>query len=112
MWKEALRSRIFLVLVVAAFLAYAGFTLLEIRKPDAREVGSVEDLLALRDRTDVNVLFVLVDTLRAHRMGAYGYERDTSPMFDYMADSGVLFRRHLSQSSWTKCSMVRCSVSP
>lgn len=106
MWKEALRSRLFLGLAIAAFLAYAGFTLLEIRKPDPREIGGVDDLLALRERTDVNVLFVLVDTLRAHRMGAYGYERDTSPTFDYMAESGILFGRHLAQSSWTKCSMA------
>lgn len=106
MWKDALRSRFFMGLIVTGFLVYAGFTVLEIQKADPREVGSVDDLLALRDRTDVNVLFVLVDTVRAHRMSAYGYERETSPMFDYMANSGVLFGRHLSQSSWTKCSMA------
>jgi len=44
---------------------------------DSRPVGAIEDLLALRDRADLNVLFVLVDTLRADRLGSYGYERDT-----------------------------------
>jgi arylsulfatase A-like enzyme len=54
----------------------------------------------------LNVLFVLVDTLRAHRLSAYGYERETSPTFDYMSSTGVRFARHLAQSSWTKCSMA------
>jgi len=106
MWKEILRSRWFFALAVTAFLVLVVFSFVGIRNADPREVGSVDDILALRDRSDVNVLFVLVDTLRAHRMAAYGYERETSPMFDYMADSGILFGRHIAQSSWTKCSMA------
>jgi arylsulfatase A-like enzyme len=57
-------------------------------------------------RDDVNVLFVLVDTLRAERLGCYGYPRDTSPLLDRLAASGIRFDRHLAQSSWTKASMA------
>ncbi len=88
-----------------AFLA----SLVEIRDPsdwDRRRVGSVEDIEALRDREDLNLLFVVIDTLRAERLGSYGYERDTSPGLDRLADSGVRFARHLAQSSWTKTSMA------
>lgn len=106
MLNDILRSRWFFALAVLAFLVYAGSTLIETRNADSRPKGSVDDILAMRDRDDINVLFILVDTVRAHRIGAYGYERDTSPMFDYMASTGVLFRRHLAQSSWTKCSMA------
>ena len=73
---------------------------------DPRPRGALEDLLALRERSDLNVLFILVDTLRADRMGAYGYERDTSPNLDALAASGIRFAQQISQSSWTKCSMA------
>ncbi len=72
---------------------------------DSRPRGAIEDVLALRDRGDVNVLFILVDTLRADRLGAYGYERETSPHVDALAASGIRFAQQVSQSSWTKCSM-------
>ena len=83
--------------------------LFEIRLPgdwDRRPRGSVEDIEQLRDRSDLNVLFILVDTLRAEHLGCYGYARDTSPVLDRLANSGVRFGRHLAQSSWTKASMA------
>lgn len=73
---------------------------------DRRPVGTAADIRALAERDDVNVLFILIDTLRADRLGCYGYERDTSPLLDILASRGVRFDRHLSQSSWTKCSMA------
>ncbi len=91
--------------IVIAFLS----TFVEIRLPgdwDRRPRGSAEDIARLRDRGDLNVLFIVVDTLRAERLGSYGYERDTSPVLDGLAHSGVRFERHLAQSTWTKSSMV------
>jgi len=73
---------------------------------DSRPTGSVQDIAKLRDRKDLNVLFVLIDTLRAEHLGCYGYQRDTSPVLDRLASTGVRFGRHLSQSSWTKASMA------
>ena len=34
---------------------------------------------------DPNVVLVVVDTLRADRLGCYGYETDTSPAIDELA---------------------------
>jgi arylsulfatase A-like enzyme len=73
---------------------------------DHRPLGSAEDIAQLRDRDDLNVMFILIDTLRAERLGSYGYDRDTSPVLDRLANSGVRFERHLAQSSWTKASMA------
>jgi len=84
-------------------------TFVEIRLPgdwDRRPRGSAADIAGLRERDDLNLLFILVDTLRAERLGSYGYERDTSPALDRLARSGVRFERHLAQSSWTKASMA------
>lgn len=38
-----------------------------------------------------DVLLVTIDTLRADRLGAYGYDKPTSPHFDRLAASGALF---------------------
>ncbi len=73
---------------------------------ERRPRGSAEDITRLPERDGLNVLFIVIDTLRADRLGSYGYERATSPVMDRLAGSGVRFARHLSQSSWTKASMA------
>jgi arylsulfatase A-like enzyme len=72
----------------------------------SRPRGSVEDLALLRDRGDLNVVFILVDTLRADRLSLYGYERRTTPVIDDLANHGIVFERVIAQSSWTKTSMA------
>lgn len=41
----------------------------------------------------MNVVFIVVDTLRASRLGCYGYIKPTSPTIDRLAAHGVLFER-------------------
>ncbi len=48
-----------------------------------------------------NVIFILVDTLRADHLGAYGSARDTSPNLDAFARGSVFFRDARSQASCT-----------
>jgi len=59
-----------------------------------------------REQRDLNLVFLLVDTLRADRLGAYGYPRPTSPNIDALAGRGVLFEDVVAQSTWTKTSMA------
>jgi arylsulfatase A-like enzyme len=106
MSRSLLRARWpWLVAVFLILAAYAS-TWFEIRSGDPRPVGSATHIRLFERFGDTNVLFVLIDTLRSHRVGCYGYERDTTPTLDYMAQTGVRFARHLAQSSWTKCSMA------
>ena len=92
---------------LAALLALGGLaSMFRIRGP-SRPAGEITtDLPALKDRGDVNVVFILIDTLRADRLASYGYERATSPVMDDLAGGGVRFANAQSQSSWTKCSMA------
>ena len=96
--------------VLLALALVAAFLLRSIRiepgESSWRPTGSVEDLVTLSERTDTNILFVLIDTLRAERMSAYGYERDTTPFLKELASTGIRFDRHIAQSSWTKSSMA------
>jgi arylsulfatase A-like enzyme len=48
-----------------------------------------------------NIVLIIVDTLRADHVGAYGYTRDTTPNVDEFAGEGILFRRAYSTSSKT-----------
>jgi arylsulfatase A-like enzyme len=72
----------------------------------SRPTGTVRDLALLRNRGDLNVVFILVDTLRADRMSLYGYGRPTTPIIDDLANHGIVFERVIAQSSWTKTSMA------
>ncbi len=70
-----------------------------------RPLADVSALETLAERDDVNVLFVLIDTLRADRLSANDYERGTSANLKALAEGGVRFSNVVSQSSWTKVSM-------
>ncbi|MEW6071640.1 MAG: sulfatase [Planctomycetota bacterium] len=48
-----------------------------------------------------NLLLISIDTLRADRLGCYGYARDTSPALDRFAAGSVLFRDVAAPSPWT-----------
>ena len=52
-----------------------------------------------------NVVVLLVDALRADRLGCYGYERETSPRIDALASQSHLFTHAYAQSPWTKPSI-------
>jgi arylsulfatase A-like enzyme len=90
---------------LAIALAYAVLSF-EPALHDPRPPGSASDIEALAERDDLNVLFILIDTLRSDRLSGYGYERETSPTLDALAKRGARFHRHLAQSSWTKASMA------
>ena len=84
-----------------------------LRSPTTRAlVGAVQGLLALLglpgcDRGAApppgapSVILVSIDTLRADRLGAYGYERPTTPALDQLAAGGVLFERAVAPAPWT-----------
>lgn len=52
-----------------------------------------------------NVLLITIDTLRADRLGCYGYQRDTSPRLDALAASGVRFHQARAQGPMTRFSV-------
>jgi len=95
---------LFVVVIVAATAYLIEFV--KPKGPGGRPIGTAADIETLRERKDLNVLFILIDTLRSDRLGSYGYERNTSPVLDRIAAEGARFAHHLSQSSWTKCSMA------
>jgi arylsulfatase A-like enzyme len=58
------------------------------------------------DQRAKNLVLISLDTLRADRLGAYGYERDTSPALDALAARGARFDTVIAESNWTLPSHV------
>lgn len=53
-----------------------------------------------------NIVLISIDTLRADRLGCYGYGRETSPAVDGLAKQGTLFLNAVSPAHWTLPSHV------
>lgn len=49
----------------------------------------------------VNVLLILIDTLRADYLGSYGSTSGASPVIDRLAATGALFEKNIGQCTWT-----------
>ena len=89
---------------VTAVVAAAAFALVNLAaRPGGRE--STADRAPV-DAAQPSVVLVVIDTLRADHLGAYGYDKPTSPHFDALAAESVLFERAISQAAWTKPSIA------
>src|SRR5439155_633275 len=49
-----------------------------------------------------NVILYVADTLRADRLGCFGYRRPTSPRLDAFARESLVFETAMAQASWTR----------
>ena len=53
-----------------------------------------------------NVIFILVDTLRADHLSYFGYERNTTPNIDAFANESLSFLNAFSPAPWTPTAMA------
>ena len=52
-------------------------------------------------RDGTNVLFVILDTVRADHLTPYGYEQNTTPTLDAFAKEACVYTEAVSQAPWT-----------
>lgn len=69
-------------------------------------VTTVDAARAAGDGPGRNVLVLLVDALRADRLGLHGYPRDSSPNLDRAARDGLVFDRAFTPTPWTLPAVV------
>jgi arylsulfatase len=50
----------------------------------------------------MNVIWIVLDALRADHLSAYGYERDTAPNLAAIAQDGVVFDAAFTSTTWTR----------
>jgi arylsulfatase len=48
-----------------------------------------------------NIVYIVVDTLRADALSCYGNKKTTTPAMDALASDGILFENAYASSSWT-----------
>ena len=58
-----------------------------------------------------SIILIVIDTLRADYLGAYGFDGPISPNLDALALESVLFERCSSQAPWTTPSMASMMTS-
>jgi len=82
-----------LAVVLLAFFFNINISVLLKKETDKPE-GKTQDKL--------NVIVILLDAVRSDHLGCYGYDRNTSPNIDRLAEEGVLFKKAFAQSSHTQ----------
>lgn len=87
----------------AVAAAAAVFVLLGTGMTASRTVGERSDIdnLPPAPAGAVNVVFIILDTVRAESLGLYGYARPTTPRIERIAARGVMFERAISNAPWT-----------
>jgi len=55
---------------------------------------------------DCNIVLITIDALRADHLSCYGYDRETSPNIDNIADDGIIYKKAIAPCSWTVPSMA------
>lgn len=68
------------------------------------ELSVIKKLRRIRARStpeEPNVVMIVLDTLRADRLGTYGNDRGLSPGLDALGNRGVVFDRAFAASPWT-----------
>ncbi len=50
---------------------------------------------------DINVVLIVIDTLRSDHLPFYGYKKNTSPFLLELSKNSTLFKNAFSASSWT-----------
>ena len=93
--------------VVALVIAGAGLWWFLSSRP-ARSASGLDLGRAAAGRTDLNLLVITLDTTRADRIGAYGYQGVETPTIDRLASEGVLFEQAMATASLTL--PAHCSI--
>ena len=59
-----------------------------------------------RPKPGTSLLVIVVDSMRADHIDAYGYPRATTPRIDALSHAGVTFDKAYTQAPWTKPSVA------
>jgi choline-sulfatase len=89
------RTRRLLTVAASAALAVSlGALLVQRLRPPQTDAEARARLTRLRPAPgEVNLVFVTLDTLRADRLGCYGFQAVSTPVIDGLAGDGVLFEQ-------------------
>ncbi len=102
MGAEAARKRLDIATgVCGAFIVLTGVALVRspFLDPAGFRVPDVNRQALPQDRP--NVLWIVLDTVRADRMSVYGYDKETTPFLERWGRRATVFDRAISDGMWT-----------
>ena len=85
----------------AASVAYISVAALGINYFAWRQENSAQAALPPAAAGAPNIVLVILDTVRADHLSAYGYERKTTPYLETLVAEGTAFDNAVAPSSWT-----------
>ncbi len=97
------RKPLFFILIgvlVAVLIIFFILTRFLPTKED-RYISELEELMRPLDVSELNILFITLDTTRADHLGCYGYDRAETPNMDRLAETGILFKNATCQVPFT-----------
>jgi arylsulfatase A-like enzyme/Tfp pilus assembly protein PilF len=87
---------IFIGVLAALFILY--YSLMRpLSTKEAKYISDIKKLMRPLDVSELNILFITLDTTRADRIGCYGYDKVETPNMDRLAGSGILFENATCQ---------------
>ena len=98
-----LRKPLFFILIgVLAALLIIFYTLTKLLPiKEAKYISDIKKLMRPLDVSELNILFITLDTTRADHLGCYGYDKVETPNMDRLAETGILFKNAICQSPLT-----------
>jgi len=87
------------ILAVALIIFYTLTKLLPTK--EAKYISDIKKLMRPLDVSELNILFITLDTTRADHLGCYGYDKVETPNMDRLAETGILFKNAICQSPLT-----------
>ena len=87
------------VVLVAVILLYS-LLKYQITK-EGKYINEIKKLMAPLNVSELNILFITLDTTRADHLGCYGYDKVETPNMDRLAETGILFKNAICQSPLT-----------
>ena len=101
--KPKKNLRLWPSLILVSFIVIIGILIQVYYKSNSL---NPDDLIANLPKDKVNIVILLIDALRADRLGVYGYSKPTSPNIDALAAESVIFEQCNAPAPWTLPSVV------
>ena len=101
------RTGALILLATVAFVFFAMSVIVHFSSDHFRKEGENTTLKSNVKSVDLelkeppNILWIVLDTVRADHLSSYGYFRKTTPNIDRIASEGALFENAISAAPWT-----------
>jgi arylsulfatase A-like enzyme len=93
-------------LLLSGVFAFSAFASSARSEPNTADHGLARQLPIQAPDTAGDILFIVVDTLRADHLPCYGYARGRTPELDRFARDAVRFESAYANASWTRPSFA------